>query len=210
MLTWVERHTLCRSMTGIGYKCTEEVLFDILKAINALEKSQKAPEIFRKSVSNSSMVVKLEAERSLQRINDRLAGLKALKEYTMQANTSFQETLDAILYVQDLIEGFKNDTTGANVSGTSNPCTYLDALTSEAVVYDTSLMVWRIANNGQESPTSQPDGFHTFRDGIPAKLPNRRPAPVCSEHRFFSYIYRGEFKSCPCCRDCTIFSTAVK
>ena len=194
-------------MTVVGYRCTQQVLFDIQRSIYAIEAAQKAPNIFRESVSNSTTLLKMTAARTLSQINGRLTGLPLLKTMTTQANVSLQETLDMISYVQNLIEGERNISSGANAS-LRNPCTFLDDLTDQPLIYDTDLMVWKMSD-GAESPTLNPEGFHDYVNGRPSRLPNGRPAPTCSEHTFFSYVYSSEHLSCPCCRDCFVYDTAI-
>ena len=205
-------------MTIVGYRCTQQVLFDIGRGIYAIESAQAAPDIYRKSVSESTRLLKAQARTSLEALNSRLSGLPLLKDMTLQANKSLEETRTAIIRVQNLIEGYRNLTGGPNtsysVTNTSysvgrNPCTFIDDLTSQGLKYDTELMVWRMAADGSESPTVNPEGYHSHSDGLPSVLPNTRPSPTCSEHSFFSYKYSAKQLSCPCCRDCHVFDAAI-
>ena len=150
-------------MTVVGYRCTQQVIFDIQRSIYAIEAAQKAPDIFRESVSNSTTLLKINAKQSLAKINLRLSGLPALRKLTLDANKSLEETRQMIRFTQDFIEGFRNVTV-VNSDGTTslarNPCTFLDDLSDEPLDYDTELMVWRIKSSQAESPTLNPEGFH--------------------------------------------------
>ena len=214
----VEVTSLCicivrRGMSIVGFRCAQQVIFEIQRTIYAIEAAQKAPNIFRASVSNSTTLLKIKAKQSLQEINFRLSGLPRLKQLTLKANQSLEETREMILYTQDLIEGFRN-TTVVNSDGTMsfarNPCTFLDDFSDEPLSYDTELMVWRIRRTKEESPTLAPEGFHNFPDGQPSRLPNSRKTPTCSTHQFFSSIYSSTERSCPCCRDCLVFHAAIQ
>jgi len=198
-------------MTIVGYRCTQQVLFDIGRGIYAIESAQAAPDIYRKSVSNRTTLLKAQARTTLEAINLRLSGLPLLKDMTLQANKSLEETRTAIIHVQNLIEGYRNLTGGPNTSFSvgRNPCTFIDDFTSQGLKYDTELMVWRMAADGSESPTLNPEGYHHHSDGLASVLPNTRPSPTCSEHSFFSYKYSATQLSCPCCRDCYVFDAAI-
>lgn len=197
-------------MTVVGYRCTQQVLFDIQRSIYAIEAAQKAPNIFRKSVSNSTTLLKMTAARELAQINDRLTELPRLKIMTTQANVSLEKLSNMIVDVQNLIEG-ERDISGDSESRNQslrNPCTYLDDFTDQPLIYDTELMVWK-TRNGVETPTSTPEGIHDYINGRSSILPNGRPAPTCSEHSFFASTYFSEYLSCPCCRDCFKYDTVI-
>jgi len=204
---------LRRGMTIVGFRCTQQVIFDIRRTIYAVEAAQNATTIFRESVSNSTTLLKINANQSLAKINLRLTGLPELKQLTLEANRSLEETRQMIKFTQDFIQGFRNITV-VNSDGTTslarNPCTFLDDFSQEPLDYDTGLMVWRIKSTQAESPTLNPEGFHDFLDGRPSYLPNGRNAPTCSQHQFFSSIYSSTEKSCPCCRDCLVFDYAIR
>ena len=186
-------------------------MFDIGRTIYAMEAAQAAPTIFKDSVSNSTTLLKIQAKNTLSKINFRLSGLPALKKLTQDANSSLQETLSMIRLAQDLIEGFRNDTVdGSGHQLARNPCTFLDDFSEDALDYDTELMVWRKRSTGEESPTLSPEGFHDFAGGLPTRLPNGRYSPTCSFHQFFSSVYSSEQLSCPCCRDCFVFDSAIR
>ena len=198
------RFWTCRGITIIGYRCTQQVLYDISTSIYAIEAAQQAPKVFRASVSNSTMLLKAASRDKLATINLRLSGLPALKKMTQNANKSLEETAVEIVKVQNLIEGYRN-----TLGQVRNPCTYVDAGSLQPVKYDSAKMLWRLPN-GAESPTDRPEGYHIFKDAIPSTLPNARKSPVCEQHIFYSYVYSTNPMGCPCCRHCSVYYAAMR